>query len=465
MLKIRHELSDATAADLEWRGKDAKNIEVIRRAFADGRIDPDSRDYLESLYGDGMRWQREMFHMLGKYLGAPKTQVFRYNLAKGRIRDLPVKITGINPGHSYLVHHRFDADPMRNQFFRFDASHEVELSVSSIVTVIVGAQKNVARAIEKITTGRYYDNFTNEVAETAARVLGARGVAKEIKKRFAEKYITNAAAEVPRIIGPGHGKAAAKLARELDRIKRPQHRLQDVYRVKCLFDMVPQVRAFIDGIVATMPDRVLMTQDTFSDASHSRNYRSAKIILNIGAGGKVVPLEIMCLVRTFFDFERQSHDIYSSERSKKPSDRNYARTGIIELHESGIREYNLIVHDCTRQLFDRIGWNILYSRGEMSDTLFDGFPRVGTKPYPDEAVEAILDKLKTKVKRGTFKIDDAPRKLSPHEEQEIFGYMAKFILASALPYAVKAWKIKDDDIETRLFNFIMAELFRYYKNA
>ncbi|MCL1902633.1 MAG: hypothetical protein FWG18_03345, partial [Alphaproteobacteria bacterium] len=133
-------LGDSTA---EWVGCDEKNVAAVARAFDDGRIDADTRDHLTLLYSDGLRWYREMFYILGKYLGAPKTPIFKYDIASGCIDERPMKISDISPLTPYLVHHRFDGDPMRNQFFNFDSTHNVQLSVSSIVTVIIGAQKNV----------------------------------------------------------------------------------------------------------------------------------------------------------------------------------------------------------------------------------------------------------------------------------------------------------------------------------
>jgi len=453
----------------EWNDKDGKNIAAIKRAFDEGRIDLDTKNYLDLLYGNGMHWFREMFYILGKSLGAPKTAVFHFDASTGQTEGQPIKINDINPGDSYIVQHRLDVDSMRNQFFQFNASHDVELAVSSIVTVIVAAQKNVNRAIEKII-GPYYDAFTDEVIATVQRVLSlrandasARAIADKIKKRFAEKYITNAAQEVLSAIGRGHEGIAVELVREVDKIARPQHRLRDVYRMKCLLDMVPQVRTFIDKITMPAPEKVIDIRDKFYNTSNARNYRDAKVVLNIGSEAEIVPLEIICQVRTFFDFERQSHNMYETERSKKSTRKD---SDIAVLHESGIKEYNIMVRDCLRQLFDRIGWNILYSRADgISETLFDGFPKISVKFYPPEIIDNTVRKLKNNVKNEIFKVEDAPRKLSPAEQLEIFEYMAKFILSAALPYTIQDWKLEGDDVETKLFNFVMTEVHRFHKSG
>ncbi|MCL2338813.1 MAG: hypothetical protein FWC51_02560 [Proteobacteria bacterium] len=457
--------SSPPAASTDWDGRDAKNLAYINRALASGKIDDDTADRLRVLYADGMGRFRELFYVLGKFLGAPKTPIFQYDRAAGHIVDSPVKISDITPAHAYLVHHRFDADPMRNQFFNFDSTHNVWLSVSSIVTVIIGAQKRIERSIEKITDEKYAD-FTDRVVDATRRVLTARAnaaaanaVADKIKKRFSEKFITNAAEEVLAIIGRGHEKIAVELIRELDKIERPVDRLKDVYRIKLLFDMVPQARAFMDGITATVPEKVIGMRDNFFDTKNSRNYRDAKLVLNIGTGDSVIPMEIICQVRTFFDFEKQSHNIYEDLRTKKSN----AQVKITKLHEEGIKQYDQIVCTCVGELLYRVGWNILYTHDRsVGEGLFDGFPRFSLKHYPPEIVENIIGKLRSNVQNEVFKIENSPRELSKAEEMHIFEYMTRFILAAAMPCS--DWKDTGAGTPTKLFNFVMSETARYCKS-
>ncbi|MDR1207521.1 MAG: hypothetical protein LBK26_03860 [Rickettsiales bacterium] len=457
----------AASVNADRTGRDEKNIAAIDKAFADGRIDGDARDYLKVLYSDGMRWYREMFYILGKHLGAPKTPIFQYGVDSGCISGKPAKISDVNPASAYLVYHRFDADPMRNQFFQFDSAHNVQLSVSSIATVIIGAQKNIARALEKITVDKYED-FVGEVIDVVRRILSARAsaasanaIADKIKKRFSEKFLTNAAEEVLAIIGRGHEKIAVELILELDKIKRPQHRLKDAYRIKLLFDMVPQARAFIDGLTHAVPEKIIGVRDSFFDTKNSRNYRDAKIILDIGADSVVIPMEIICQVRSFFDFESKMHDVYESLRVKKTTDCRR----IADHHEEGIKQYNRMVCDCVAQLFYRVGWNILYARGGgITESLFDGFPKVPVLNYSQDIIDSIIAKLDVNVQNEVFRIENTPRKLSHLEEIQIFEYMTRFILVSAMPYLTNDWKVEGIGIECKLFNFVMAELYRYHKN-
>ena len=55
--------------------RDRHNIAVIADACATGRITGEVAEYLTRLYSNGMACYREVFHVLGKCLGAPKTAV------------------------------------------------------------------------------------------------------------------------------------------------------------------------------------------------------------------------------------------------------------------------------------------------------------------------------------------------------------------------------------------------------
>ncbi|MCL2538091.1 MAG: hypothetical protein FWF34_01100 [Alphaproteobacteria bacterium] len=454
----------------EWNGSDAKNLAEIEQAFLDRRIDADTRDYMLRLYSDGMKHFREVFYVLGKYLSAPKAPAYKYDPHTGDMSDAPIKIIDINPGQTYLVQHRLDGDPMRNQFFQFDSANNVKLSVSSIVTVIIGSQKKVVRAMDKITTGRYYGKYVDEVVDAATRVISMRSsdasanaIADKIRNAFAEKYTTNAAEEVLKIIGRGHEKIAVELVRELDKIVRPQHRLRDVYRIKCLFDVLPQVRKFINGIISAMPDKVIEVRDKFYDVTSSRNYRDAKIILNIGTPDAPVPMEIICQIRTFLDFERQTHGRYETLRHLKPGEKSDAE--IIEHHEQGIHQYNTMICGYVGELFERVGWNVLYNHDLVGiESLLDGFPKLDLRSYPPELLDMVMKKIETNVKNEVFRIIGSPRKLSQLEEIQVLEYMTRFIMSSAIPYMLGNRKISGNDTEHKLFNFVMSELYRYQKN-
>ena len=153
--------TDTFAVDIT-ADHDRKNLADIERALSEHRINDEAAEYLRTLYSDGMDWFREVFHVLGKCLGAPKAPVVRYDYDNDCGIDEKIKISDINPLSPYLVQHRLDMDPMRNQFFTISAGHQVDLSVSSIVTVIVAAQKHTSRALDKIT-GKYYQSNTNKI--------------------------------------------------------------------------------------------------------------------------------------------------------------------------------------------------------------------------------------------------------------------------------------------------------------
>lgn len=459
--------SDTYAADLA-ADNDRRNQEKIERARLDGRINDEAAAYLSELYTDSYTWFREVFYFLGKCFGAPKAAVLRYDFETDTAIDEPIRIADINPLTPYIVHHRLDADPMRNQFFTSSAGQQIDLAVSSIVTVIVGAQKNIDRALAKIT-GKYYETYVKEVSDTVYRVIAANGreasahaIADKIRAKLQERYISTPSETVLSIIGSGHEGIACDLVRALDKIEKPRHRLQDVWRVKCLFDLIPQARTFIERVQKIMPDRILSIRDKFYDMENPRNYRDAKLIIDIGRDGRIVPMEIICQVRTFFDYERKTHGGYETARkSKKCAQRQY-RTSIGRLHGRGIKEYNRMVCNCLEDLFERVGWNILYGQGG-DVSMFDGFPKNCTLYYPPKILERITSKLDDAIENELFRLPNAPAKLTRAQESEIFHFMARFILVSAMPYMQRNWNIPCDTMACKLFNFVMTEVQRYYK--
>lgn len=461
--------SENYAADLTAEN-DRKNLMAIEAARQSGRINDEAAKYLSELYSDGLIWFREVFYFLGKCFGAPKAPVMRYDYATDNTIDEPIKIADINPLSPYIVQHRLDADPMRNQFFTSGAGHKIDLAVSSIVTVIVGAQKKIDRALDKVT-GKYYSAYVEEVANTVYRVIAAhervasaKAVAEKIRAKLSEKYISTPSETVLSIIGSGHEKIAVELVRELDKIEKPRMRLQDVWRVKCLFDLIPQARTFIERIHEMMPDRIISVRDKFYDMENPRNYRDAKLIIDIGKDGKVVPLEIICQVRTFFEYERKTHEHY--EITRKGNNKNSVKIEreLANYMERGVKEYNLLICQCLEDLFERVGWNILYSQGN-GVSMFDGFPKSCKLYYPKKILEVITDKLDNAIENEVFHVTNAPAKLTQVQESEIFRFMARFILVSAMPYFQYDWSVPSDKMSGKLFNFVMTEVQRYYKKA
>ena len=283
----------------------------------------------------------------------------------------------------------------------------------------------------------------------------------KIYEIFSKSYITDASSVVLSIIGCGHEKLSADIVRALDKIKTPYARLEDVWRIKCLFDLVPQARTFIERICQMWPDKIIAVRDKFFDITNSHGYRDAKLILNIGHGGKVIPMEIICNVRTFFEFEHQTHGAYEqSRRGVKTAAKIENETEV--LHTEGVKKYNSIICDCVEDLFDRIGWNILYSEGS-EDMLFEGFPKIFTIYYPQKITETILEKVDNAVENEGFYVENAPVKLTKDQEMRIFRWMARFSLVAAMPYSYTDWSVNTDTMAGKFFDFIMKELHRYYK--
>lgn len=452
---------------LKTNEHDAQNLALIDAALASGRINNEAADYLRLMYSNGMDWLREVFHILGKCLGAPKAAVVPYDKDHNTGINTKMKIADINPLESYLVQHRLDADPMRNQFFTSPEKCQIDLSVSSIVTVIVGAQKTVQRAIDKIT-GKYYDEYLDlvlgAVKDTVGTRMDSRLLSKletGIREQFAAHYVTDAAAVVLDLVGNTDKNLAVDLVRNLDKIRKPYTRLCDVWRIKCLFDLIPQARTFIERMHDLMPERILEVRDKFYDIKNPRNYRDAKIIINIGKDGAVVPMEIICQVRKFFEAEIKTHSNYETIRCSDDNCTDKEREASNYM-EDGVQQYNLMIVDCLGDLFERVGWNILYSR-DQDISMFEGFPKDCKVYYPQYVMDSIRRKLTLAVENEIFHIDQVPAKLSKEQENKIFLYMARFILIAAMPYLHENWKVPANTVAGKLFNFVMKEVQRYYK--
>lgn len=456
-------------AELITLDNDSKNLAAIERALESGRIDENTAQYLTNLYSDSMTWLREVFYVLGKTFGAPKAPVMKYDYASDSAIDEPIRISDISPLAPYLVNHRLDDDPMRNQFFSSSAGHKIDLSVSSIVTVIVAAQKKIERALDKIT-GKYYTDYVKDVANAAYNVLvahereaSAKAIAEKIQEKFSEKYITAASETVLGIIGRGHEKIAVDLVRKIDKVMPPHFRLRDVWRVKCLFDLIPQARLFIERLYKIMPDRIISVRDKFYNMQNPRNYRDAKVIINIGPDADtIIPMEIICQVRTFFEFERQTHGAYEVARKKKTTKSDNIEEQLANFMEDGVKSYNRMICNCLEDLFERVGWNILYSCNN-NISIFEGFPKECTLYYPPRVLDNILEKLDDAIENEVFHVENAPVKLSKHQESSIFHFMARFILVSAMPYMQRDWAVPATSQAGKLFNFVMNEVQRYYK--
>lgn len=460
-------MPETTDVNLLTAERDRKNLETIAHACTAGRIDTPTAEYLSRLYSDGMNRYREVFHILGKCFGAPKAAVMEYDSVNDVAVNKPIAIADINPSAAYLVNHRLDADPMRNQFFTSGTAHKIDLSVSSIVTVIVASQKDVERAIDKIT-GKYYRFFVEDVADATMRILvDARGndaatkIVDKVRSHFAKKYMTDASEQVLSLVPDANKSLIANLVRALDKIKKPYLRLNDVWRVKCLFDLIPQARTFIERLHDMMPERVIKIRDKFYDMDNPRNYRDSKIIINIGAENAVIPMEIICQVRHFFEFERKTHDYYATLRQNPNAENTTLEAQTAEMMESGIERYNMMICNCLNDLLDRVGWNVLYSRGG-DVSLFDGFPRECKLYYPQNIVDIIMDKLDTAIQNEIFHLTHSSSKLDMTQQIAIFRFMARFVLVAAMPWMNSDRKLSGDSLAVRLFNFVMKEVSRYY---
>ena len=64
---------------------------------------------------------------------------------------------------------------------------------------------------------------------------------------------------------------------------------------------------------------------------------------------------------------------------------------------------------------------------------------------------------------GIFHITNSSSKLDLTQQIAIFRFMARFVLVSALPRARADANIPGDTLAIKLFNFIMNEVYRYYK--
>ena len=166
--------------------------------------------------------------------------------------------------------------------------------------------------------------------------------------------------------------------------------------------------------------------------------------------------------KTFFEFERMTHTQYERARKRKNAASDNIERRLADYMEDGIKQYNLMICDCVEDLFDRVGWNILYERG-LGMSLFEGFPKNCTLYYPQKMLDIITDKLDNAIENEVFQLTTSPAKLTQAQTSEIFHFMARFILVAAMPYRKSAWSAPVNTTAGKLFNFVMKEVQRYYK--
>ena len=107
---------------------------------------------------------------------------------------------------------------------------------------------------------------------------------------------------------------------------------------------MPQARTFIERICKMWPEKIIAVRDKFFDIKNPRGYRDAKMVLNMGQNGQIIPMEIICQVRTFFEFEHQTHGAY--EKSRRAETKKTKVAGEIEnktetLHIEGVKRCDM----------------------------------------------------------------------------------------------------------------------------
>ena len=66
--------------------------------------------------------------------------------------------------------------------------------------------------------------------------------------------------------------------------------------------------------------------------------------------------------------------MYEAVRKKKSAKSDNMEARLADYYEMGVKEYNRMICQCLDDLFDRVGWNILYSRNN-DVSIFEGFPK------------------------------------------------------------------------------------------
>ena len=89
--------SPKTDVILATQLNESESLDIIRNAYASGRIDDAAREYLDMLYTNSMAMFRNVFLSIGKCLGAPKAPVRAYDFTTDSIINKPITISEINP--------------------------------------------------------------------------------------------------------------------------------------------------------------------------------------------------------------------------------------------------------------------------------------------------------------------------------------------------------------------------------
>ncbi|MCL1785863.1 MAG: hypothetical protein FWG39_01775 [Alphaproteobacteria bacterium] len=510
---------------------DEQNLQKIKDALDSGRINEEAAEYLSAVYANSKKRCRDFFIALEEYLGEPTAEVRVYDYETAGPVGAPVRLSDVSPLNAYVTQYQFDGDPMRNLFSKRDYKNsKTEMLVSSMVDVIIGKQKSVDRVLEKLT-GKRYKEYSREVLRCSKSVIkssiGIQSLTDctvaQIELKFKNKFITDAYATVSEVIDHVYEqmtesqednktslgfevndlvmdfinnkekrrKMLGDLATELKLITKPHLRLRDVWRAKCLFDMVPQARAFAQYLQTF--NRTEEFSDTFNNKDYhgGRNYRDIKFFMNLDPVGRKNPIEIICQVRTFFNAEKNSHGDFEQLRcgTTQECDANQCKQNLAKvsaMHECWIRRYNQKICNYTGLLFNHIWWKIPCDQESYSNlkSPLEGFPELGPMGCEFEEENAVIRKVNKAIKDKKLTIlEPGDGKMGQLYQTEVLHYMTRFILSSVITPGKMAMRCQMQDNvcqagstwceekaikglpkeSKKLFDLVITELQKFYR--
>lgn len=322
-----------------------ENLRLIDKAYADGRISADDRDYLREFYHDGMGVYREVYRTLYEVFRQPENTC-AFNLSTGKV-DTDENGKHINYGLKAVT-------PFTDTRLEYvDKFHNP-------IHVIFPKMKKADRAIEKIES-EYHQDYLDDISR--------------VVDRFFDDEDRDALVERMQNVK----KSATKL-RDILRLTITCKYYSDVERIKrVMTNKSHQERNYeID------PKE---TRDLFLRplSENEKKYYDIKMIMHQKtSGGRPIDVEVQLKINTLYNADIRTHKIYEDVRSiegdlalnessmpqnevrQKKAQIKILKNKIRTINGNAIHQYNMMVLDKARRIEDD-GYRPLRIRPDYTD--------------------------------------------------------------------------------------------------
>lgn len=323
-----------------------ENLRLIDKAFADGRISADDREYLYEFYHDGMGVYREVYRTLYEVFRQPENTC-AFNLSTGKV-DTDENGKHINYGLKAVT-------PFTDTRLEYvDKFHNP-------IHVIFPKMKKADRAIEKIES-EYHQDYLDEISRVVDRFFDDEDRDSLVERMQNVKKSATKLHDILRLT------ITCKYYSDVERIKR----------------VMTTNKTHQDRNYVIDPKE---TRDLFLRplSENEKKYYDIKMIMHQKTpGGRPIDVEVQLKINTLYNADIRTHKIYEDVRSiegdlalnESAMDQNTVRqkkaqikilkNKIRAINGNAIHQYNMMVLDKARRIEDD-GYRPLRIRPDHED--------------------------------------------------------------------------------------------------